>query len=205
MPQKKAPRGKIARQLGTNVFGNPKYDRILKKKPHGPGKNPKGPRPRKKTEYGKHLLEKQKVRSCYGLYEKQFRNTFMKAKQKDGVTGVNLIQMLESRLDNLVYRLGWAVSREQARQMVSHKHIKVNGVISNIPSMQLQPGDKISIRERKNVQTLIRSVITGSRTTAAPWLEVDNDSFVGIYKSKPSVDAAQPPGDLQAIIEFYSQ
>ncbi len=205
MPQKKEPRGKIVRRLGVNVFGNPKYDKILKKKPHGPGKAQKQRGGGKRSNYGTQLLEKQKIRHCYGLSEKQFRNTFFKAKKKSGVTGEIFIQMLESRIDNIVYRLGWAVSREQARQMVSHKHFRVNGVSTNIPSMMLKPGDVIQARDRQNVKTMIRNIITQNSTVTAPWLEADNDELVGKYTAKPSLDAVQPPGDLQAIIEFYSR
>ncbi|WP_020610818.1 30S ribosomal protein S4 [Sediminispirochaeta bajacaliforniensis] len=205
MPQKKPPRGKIVRRLGVNLFGNPKYDKILKKKTNGPGKSPKNRRGRKISDYGMQLLEKQKVRYCYGLSEKQFRTTFFEAKRKQGVTDEIFIQLLESRLDNSIYRLGWAVSREQARQMVSHKHFKVNGQSTNIPSTRLKPGDQIAVRDKKNIQSIIRERIVSSGTARTPWLSVDNDKLLATYDAHPSLEAATPVGDLQAIIEFYSK
>ena len=205
MPQKTNPRGKIVRRLGINVFGNPKYDRILRNKPNAPGKDPHQRSRKKISDYGAQLLEKQKVRFLYGLSEKQFRNTFYKAKKKPGETGRNLIEMLESRLDNTIYRLGWAVSREQARQMVNHKHFTVNGIASNIPSMMLNRGDRISVRDRKSSRSMIRAIVAESRTPQAAWLNSDNDNFTGEYLAKPSLAENLPPGDLQAIIEYYSR
>ena len=205
MPQKIKPRGKIVRRLGVNVFGNPKYDRILKNKPNGPGKDPRQRSRKKISNYGSQLLEKQKIRFYYGLSEKQFRNTFFKAKKKPGETGHNLIQMLESRFDNIVYRMGWAVSREQARQMVSHGHFMVNGLSANIPSMLLSRGDLITVKDRKNIRNMIRGIAAGSKPIKASWLKSDIDNFNGEYTEKPSLTEVLPPGNLQAIIEYYSR
>ena len=199
------PRGKIVRRLGVSVFGNPKYQRILKAKPNGPGIAPGSRNRKKKSDYGTQLLEKQKVRFHYGLSEKQFRNTFYKAKRKSGNTGEVFIQMLESRLDNTIYRLGWAVSREQARQTVSHKHVLINGRYVNIPSQQLKPGDVIEIIRKKRIQDMIRQRIATVSPEKSPWLTADNDNLTGVYTTLPDPVSVPPPGELQAIVEFYSR
>jgi small subunit ribosomal protein S4 len=141
-------RGKIARHLGVNVFGNPKYDRLLKKKPYGPGEPKKGRI--RETEYARQLKEKQKVKFAYGLSERQFRNLFYKAKTMKGVTGHNMLILLERRLDNVVYRMGMAASRRQARQLVSHGHIHLNGRKVTIPSAMVRPGDSVGEGQEKH-------------------------------------------------------
>ena len=147
-------RGKIARHLGVNVFGNPKYDRLLKKKPYGPGEPKKGRI--RETEYARQLKEKQKVKFAYGLSERQFRNLFYKAKTMKGVAGHNMLILLERRLDNVVYRMGMAASRRQARQLVSHGHIHLNGRKVTIPSAMVRPGDQVSVKSKKSSEMLMR-------------------------------------------------
>ena len=205
MPKIGKPRGKIARRLGVNVFGNPKYDKLLRKKPDAPGSIP-GTRKRKRiSDYGLQLLEKQKLRYHYGLSEKQFKNTFFKAKKKSGITGDILIRMLESRLDNTIYRLGWAASREQARQMVGHKHFRLNGKSVNIPSILLQPGDRIEVKSAERSRTMVRNNIAAVNREKCSWLETDADSLSGEFKIQPAADEAAVPADIQAVIEFYSR
>ncbi|MDC7227779.1 MAG: 30S ribosomal protein S4 [Spirochaetales bacterium] len=205
MPYKKAPRGKLTRKFGINVFGNPKFDKILKRKPNGPGK-PSGKKQYKKTSnYGTQLLEKQKIRYTYGLSEKQFRNTFFKAKKKVGVTSENFILLLESRLDNLIYRMGWAVSREQSKQMVNHGYFRINNKKADIPSMTLKPGDRISVRGKENIRTLIRYVQKKTNSNKPTWLKVDPDNLEAELISSPEYSSIQPAADLQAVIEYYSR
>jgi len=201
------PRGKIVRRLGVNIFGNPKYDRILQRKPNPPGKAAHSySRGRKRiSEYGKQLLEKQKIRYSYGLSERQFRNTFFKAKRKSGIAGENFIRLLESRVDNIVYRLGWAVSRAQARQMVNHGHIKVNGKSANIPSMMLKPGDLVTVRENTKLRKMVREQIRHAAGNKVSWLKYDDDTQAGTFLDLPSMASIEPAGDLQAVVEYYSR
>ena len=205
MPYKKAPRGKITRKLGVNVFGNSKFDKILKRKPNGPGKTAGKKSYKKVSDYGAQLFEKQKIRYCYGLSEKQFRNTFFKAKKMAGVTGEIFIQLLESRLDNIIYRMGWAVSREQSRQLVNHGSFRVNGLKADIPSMMLKAGDIITVRAKENIRTIIRDLQKRSNSVSSPWLNVDMDKLDGTFITKPAWESVQPSGDLQAVIEYYSR
>lgn len=205
MPYSKPAKGKIVRRLGINIFGNTKYDRLLQKKPNSPGKSPKSGIRRKTTDYGLQLIEKQKIRYSYGLSEKHFKNTFYKAKKQEGVAGENFIKLLESRLDNVVYRSGWAVSRAQARQMVSHRYFELNGKGVNIPSISLKPGDTIRVRNRNNIQSLIRNIVTESGMLLSPWISVDNDRLQAVFKTQPGISEAKPAGNMQAIVEFYSR
>ena len=141
------PKGKLVRKFGENIFGNPKYDNLLNKKPYTPGQH--GPnRRRRLSNYGVQLQEKQKIKAMYGVLERQFRNYFHKAEKMNGETGTNLLQLLECRLDNIVYRLGFASTRAEARQLVSHKAVEVNGSTVNVPSYQLSPGDSVNLRQK---------------------------------------------------------
>jgi len=141
------PKGKLVRKFGENIFGNPKYDTLLNKKPYTPGQH--GPNRRKRlSNYGIQLQEKQKIKAMYGVLEKQFRNYFHKAEKMKGETGTNLLQLLECRMDNVVYRLGFASTRSQARQLVSHAHFLLNDRKCNYPSASLKPGDVIKVRDK---------------------------------------------------------
>ncbi|SIP89890.1 SSU ribosomal protein S4P [Alkalispirochaeta americana] len=197
-------RGKIARHLGINVFGNPKYDRLLKKKPYGPG-NPKKGRIRE-TEYARQLKEKQKVKFAYGLSERQFRNLFYKAKSMRGVAGHNMLIMLERRLDNVVYRMGMAASRRQARQLVSHGHIHLNGRKMTVPSALVRPGDLIAGKPKKSSEMLMRRLVSeNSSRQAAPWIEVSQDDLTGKVSMLPTRDMIPTIAEEQLIVEFYSK
>lgn len=171
-----------------------------------PGQHGAGRRQRH-SEYALQLREKQKVRRTYGVLEKQFHNYYKKAAAQKGATGHNLLQLLESRLDNVVYRMGFAVTRAQARQLVSHKSIRVNGSQVNIPSYQVEPGDVISIAEKAKNQLRIKESITLSQEMdlVAVWMEVDNDKMEGIYKTYP--DRLDLAADINEslIVELYSK
>ena len=146
----KQPKGKTVRRLGVNIYGNPKYDKLLDRKPNGPGKE-RGARKRGKTSvYGEQLKEKQKFRFAYGISERQFRNLYKKASRMPGVTGDNMISLMEQRLDNTIYRMGFAISRAQARQMVTHAYFFINGKPVNIPSMCVSVNDVITTKNKKD-------------------------------------------------------
>lgn len=197
-------KGKIVRRLGTNIFGNPKYDRLLKKKPQGPGEPKKG-RVRQ-TEYGRQLVEKQKLKFAYGLSERQFRNLFFKAKHMKGVTGDNMLVLLERRLDNVVYRLGMATSRSQARQLVSHGHILLNDRRMSIPSSLVRAGDTITVKERKNTKDMVRRLLAdNSGRPVPPWLEMSRDEMIGSVQALPTRDIIPTIAEEQLVIEFYSK
>lgn len=204
MARNTTARGKIVRRFGLNIYGNQKYDRLLKIKPNPPG-NPKRGRIRQ-TEYGRQLAEKQKLKWAYGLSEKQFSNLFYRAKGMKGVTGDNMLMLLERRLDNVVYRLGMATSRAQARQLVSHGHIMINGRKSTVPSVVVRPKDSITVRDRKPTRDLIRKLMAdnASRPTP-PWLTVSRDDLSGHVEVNPTRDVIPTIAEEQLIVEFYSK
>ncbi|MFW5741822.1 MAG: 30S ribosomal protein S4 [Spirochaetota bacterium] len=204
MARNSTARGKIVRRFGLNIYGNQKYDRLLKRKPNGPG-NPKRGRVRQ-TEYGRQLNEKQKLRWAYGLSEKQFSNLFYKAKSMKGVTGDNMLMLLERRLDNVVYRLGMATSRAQARQLVSHGHIMLNGRKLTIPSAEVRPADTVSVRDRKPTKDLLRKLMAdNSSRPIPPWLSVSRDDLQGRVEVNPTRDVIPTIAEEQLIVEFYSK
>ncbi|MEX2500466.1 MAG: 30S ribosomal protein S4 [Wenzhouxiangellaceae bacterium] len=159
------------------------------------------------SDYALQLREKQKVRRMYGVLEKQFRNYYKKAAQRKGATGENLLVLLEGRLDNLVYRMGFAITRAQARQMVSHRLVEVNGKVVNIPSCQISAGDRISIREKARNHLRIKEAVEVSRDLdlVAPWVEVDSDKLEGTVKSLPERDDLPPDINENLIVELYSK
>ncbi|HCM60469.1 MAG TPA: 30S ribosomal protein S4 [Bacteroidales bacterium] len=196
------PRSRIARKFGEPIFGPDKY---LDRKNFPPGQHGLTKKRKKTSEYGVQLREKQKVKYTYGLLERQFRNTFEKAASASGVTGLVLLQLLESRLDNVVYRLGIAPTRAAARQLVSHRHITVNGDVVNISSFQLRPGDIIGVREKsKSLETIINCLGANRRSKLA-WLEWDDTQMAGKYMSVP--ERSEIPEDVreQLIVELYSK
>jgi len=198
------PRGKIVRKFGENIFGNTKYDKLLNQKPYPPGQH--GLSRKKFSDYALQLREKQKVKYMYGMLEKQFRVFFKKAEQMRGVTGENLLQLLESRLDNTVFRLGFSVSRMQARQMVLHRHITVNGKIVNIPSFILRKDDIIQVREKSRRLGMFHDALRKVRTeTVYPWLDLDKAQLKGTFLDKPQ--RADIPVNVQEnmIVELYSK
>ena len=205
MAKTKQSRGKLVRKFGENIFGNPKYDRLLNRKPYGPGQHAQTRRG-KVSNYGLQLREKQKIKFMYGLLEKQFRITFKKAEKLKGETGTNMLQLLESRLDNVVYRLGFAPTRPSARQLVSHKHFLVNGVSLNIPSYIVKPGDKISVREKsKKMDIILDSIRTIKGDIELPWLDLDKAKMLGLFNSVPERDQMNLTINEQLVVELYSK
>ena len=204
MSRKLDPKGKIVRRFGMNIYGNPKYDRLLEKKPTPPGPAKKR-RPRL-SEYGKQLVEKQKLRFAYGLTERQFRNLFLKAKRLQGVTGENLLILLESRLDNVVYRLGMAATRAQARQIVNHGHILVNGKKVDIPSYSVKANDVVSVRDKENSKKFIQEEIAASISREIPeWLSFNKVDMAGTVSRLPQMTDITPIADEQLVVELYSK
>ena len=191
------PKSKISRKYGEPIFGDTK---ALEKKPHPPGQHGRGRR-RKKSEYAIQLAEKQKAKYLYGILEKQFRNMFDKASRKDGVTGENLLQLLEARLDNVVYRLGIAPTRRSARQLVTHKHITVNGNLVNIPSFTLKEGDMVAVREKSKSLTAISSSIQNKNANKYKWLEWDDKSLLGKLVTYPDRESIPDNINEQKIYE----
>lgn len=195
------PKTKIARKFGEAIFG---FDKNFEKRSYPPGQHGASKRRKTKSEYSIQLTEKQKAKYTYGLLERQFRKLFDKAARKKGVTGENLLKFLEARLDNTIYRLGFAASRMQARQLVSHKHITVNGEVVNIPSYQLKPGDKVALRERsKNLEVVQHSLSTRSKKYG--WLVLDEKSVEGTFVEFPERDQIPENINEQLIVELYSK
>ena len=195
------PKSKISRKYGEPIFGDAK---ALEKKPHPPGQHGRGRR-RKKSEYAIQLAEKQKAKYLYGILERQFRNLFSKASRKDGITGENLLQLLESRLDNVVYRLGIAPTRRSARQLVSHKHITVNGNLVNIPSFSVKEGDMVAVREKSKSLSSIAESISRQSSNRYKWLEWDDKSLSGKLIMYPDRESIPENINEQLIVELYSK
>lgn len=196
------PRSKIARKFGEPIYGPDKH---LDRKNFPPGQHGLSKKRKKVSEYGVQLREKQKVKYTYGLLERQFRKFFEKASSGSGVTGLVLLQMLESRLDNVVFRLGVAPTRAAARQLVSHRHITVNGNVVNVPSFLLRPGDIIGVREKsKSLEVIVESLDSNRRSKLA-WLEWDDTQMAGKYMSVP--ERSEIPEEIkeQLIVELYSK
>lgn len=195
------PKTKIARKFGEPIFGS---DKSFEKKNYPPGQHGANKKRRKSSEYGLQLQEKQKAKYTYGVLEKQFANLFDKASRTKGVTGELLLQFLESRLDNVVFRLGLSASRAGARQLVSHRHIVVNGDVVNIPSYLVRPGDLISVREKsKSLEVINNSLETNRRKYS--WLEWDQNLLTGKFLNRP--ERAEIPENIkeQLIVELYSK
>tara|TARA_Y100000389_G_scaffold194423_1_gene224392 strand:- start:497 stop:1102 length:606 start_codon:yes stop_codon:yes gene_type:complete len=195
------PKTKIARKFGEPIFGE---DKSFEKRNYPPGQHGNTRRRGKKSEYAVQLMEKQKAKFTYGILERQFRNIFEKASRSKGITGEVLLQMCESRLDNLVYRFGLSPSRSGARQLVSHRHITVNGSIVNIPSYQLKVGDIIGIREKSKTLNIIIEA-NSKDTVAYEWLSWNKDQLQGTFVSVP--ERLQIPENIkeQLIVELYSK
>lgn len=195
------PKTKIARKFGEPIFG---IDKSFEKRNYPPGQHGVSKRRGKKSEYSIQLMEKQKAKFTYGILERQFRNLFDKASRSKGVTGEVLLQLCESRLDNLVYRFGLSPSRSGARQLVSHRHITVNGSIVNIPSYQLKVGDVIGVREKSKTLNIIQEIKTKNQSLYE-WLSWNNDEFNGTFVKIP--ERAQIPENIkeQLIVELYSK
>lgn len=195
------PKTKIARKFGEAIYGTDKY---FDKRNYAPGQHGLSKKRKTPSEYAIQLAEKQKAKYTYGLLERQFRNLFEKAARKKGVTGENLLKLLEARLDNTIFRLGFAKSRNQARQLVGHKHVTVNGSVVNIPSYTLRPGDKVAIRERSKNLDVVQTSITG-KGKKFNWLVVDEKAVEGTFVDFPDRDQIPENINEQLIVELYSK
>lgn len=195
------PKSRIARKFRDPIFGPDKH---YEKKNYPPGMHGQTKRRAKQSEYGTQLMEKQKAKYTYGILERQFRNIFLKASSKKGITGEVLLQLIEARLDNVVFRLGIAPTRSAARQLIGHRHITVNGKVVNIPSMELKPGDIVSVRERSRSLEVISNSI-GSRGSQFPWLEWDGSMMTGKFMSYPQRSDIPENIKEQLIVELYSK
>jgi small subunit ribosomal protein S4 len=208
MARYRGPVEKLERRFGVSL--NLKGERrlagksALEKRPYGPGQH--GQRRKKISEYGLQLNEKQKAKFMYGVSEKQFRRLFTEANRQEGNTGENLIALLETRLDNVVYRMGFATTRRFARQLVTHGHILVDGKRVNIPSFRVKPGQKIEIREksRNNVQ-IKRAIELTNQTGIVDWVDVDKDKLFGIFTRIPERSEVEIPVEERLIVELYSK
>jgi small subunit ribosomal protein S4 len=196
-------KGKIVRRLGVNIFGNPKYERLLEKRPNPPGMHTR--RRGRLSDYGTQLVEKQKLRFHYGMAERQFRTVFAKAKAMGGVAGDNMMILLERRLDNVVYRMGMAATRSQARQLVRHGHLALNGRKASTPSQLVSAGDKITVKERKSSQTMVHDAMEANHREVPSWLMADPKASAGMVIRMPERSEIESIADVQLIVEFYSK
>jgi small subunit ribosomal protein S4 len=195
------PKTKIARKFGEAIYGD---DKAFEKRNYPPGQHGANKRRGKKSEYATQLMEKQKAKYTYGILERQFRNMFKKATSAPGITGEVLLQLCESRLDNVVYRMGLSPSRSGARQLVSHRHITVNGELVNIPSYQLKAGDVVAVREKSKSLEAIQNSLNNS-SSVYEWITWNNETKQGTYVSVP--ERVQIPENIneQFIVELYSK
>lgn len=194
------PRTKVARKFGEPIFGT---DKDFEKRNYPPGQHGLARKRKKTSEYGTQLKEKQKVKYTYGVLERQFRNLYERASRMKGLKGENLIILLESRLDNIVYRLGIAPTRAAARQLVSHCHITLNGEVCNIPSAQVKPGDVVAVRERsKSLEVIQNSVASATKFS---WLEFDAKTLTGKFLNVPARAEVPETINEQLIVELYSK
>ncbi|MFC2176679.1 30S ribosomal protein S4 [Bacteroidota bacterium] len=195
------PKSKIARKFGEAIYGPDKY---LEKKNYPPGAHGNNRRRRKKSDYGVQLMEKQKAKYTYGMLERQFENLFKKASSKSGITGEVLLQFCEARLDNVVYRLGIANSRAAARQLVSHRHITVDGSVCNIPSASMKPGQKIGVREKSKSLEAITNSLSSNRSETS-WLTWNPATMEGEFMHFPPREDIPENINEQLIVELYSK
>ena len=196
------PRVRISRRFGVPIFGPSKY---LERRNYGPGVH--GPKSRRKTtDYGLGLLEKQKLRYYYGLMERQFRGVYEKALRRRGVTGEQMLQILETRLDNVVYHLGFANTRAAARQLVCHGHVKVNSRKVGIPSYAVRVNDTVEIRDNSRSRQMASKNLESATSRAVPdWLSLSRDAFKGVVMRIPTRAEIQPIANEQSVVEFYSR
>ncbi|MBI5397650.1 MAG: 30S ribosomal protein S4 [Verrucomicrobia bacterium] len=202
MARYRGPKQRISRRYGAPVFGPHK---VLEKRAYPPGQH--GPRSRRKlTDYARGLAEKQKLRYCYGLLERQFRRIFNLAKSRRGNTSETMLQLLETRLDNVTFRLGFGLSRPQARQLVNHGHVKVNGRAVNVPSYNVKAGDVIEVRDNARSRQMVgRGLESATVRTVPDWLSLNKEGLKANVLRMPTVDEIQPIANVQAIVEFYSR
>ena len=196
------PKSKIARKFGEAIYG---ADRVLEKRNYPPGQHGLAHKRKKVSEYGMQLNEKQKAKYTYGLLEKQFSRTYERAARMGGITGDHLLRLLEQRLDNVVYRLGIAPTRAAARQLVSHRHICVNGQVVNIPSYTLRVGDIVSVREKSKSLEVITNALAGAQKSRYAWLEWDQATMSGKFIQLPEREEIPENIKEQLIVELYSK
>ncbi|MBC8149943.1 MAG: 30S ribosomal protein S4 [Bacteroidetes bacterium] len=201
MARYRGPKSKIARRFKEAIFGP---DKALERRTYGPGQHGNTRRRKKESEYSVQLIEKQKAKYTYGILEKQFSNLFKSASSKKGITGELLLQMCECRLDNVVYRLGISTTRRGARQLVSHRHITINGSVVNIPSCSVRPGDVVGVREKSKSLEII-SMSLGSSTQTHEWLNWDVQAMSGTLVSTPTRDQIPENIKESLIVELYSK
>jgi len=204
MARYNGPRARICRRLEYPVFESPKFGTIRKN--YAPGQHGPTQRRTKLSNYGIQLREKQRIKYLYGVLEKQFRNYFKKAASKKGPTGHNLLIMLESRLDNTIYRLGFASTRSAARQLISHKHFLVNNIVVNIPSYLLSDGDVIQVRDKsKRIRVFQDSMRRIQGDNPMPWLSIDKSKLNGVFNNLPERDEIPESFNEQLVVELYSK
>ena len=196
------PKSKIARRFGEAIYG---ADKVLEKRNFPPGQHGLARKGKKNSEYGEQLTEKQKAKYTYGILEKQFARTYEAAARMGGITGENLLKLLECRLDNVVYRLGIAPTRAAARQLVSHRHICVNGNVVNIPSYALKAGDVVSVREKSKTLEVITDALSGAARSRYAWLEWDGATMSGKFLQTPEREEIPENIKEQLIVELYSK
>ena len=199
------PRARVSRRLGTNIWGTKGENKVLEKRPYPPGEHGRTRRRGNVSEYLLQLQEKQKARFTYGLSERQFRNLFKEANRREGVTGLNMLRYLELRLDNVVYRAGWGATRPQARQLVSHGHINVNGRRVNIPSFRLRKGDTVELRPKSRDITVVRWNLDVLDRATVAWLDREDDGHRVIVRDLPLREHIDTPVREQMIVELYSK
>jgi small subunit ribosomal protein S4 len=197
------PKTKKARAFGEAIFG---FDKSFERKKYPPGQHGNGRRRKQRSDYSAQLKEKQKAKYTYGVLERQFRNLFKRASSKSGVTGVILLQMLESRLDNVVYRMGLAPTRSAARQLVSHRHVVLNGIVTNVPSCQVRPGDVVGVRGKSQGMEVVRNSVAANASAGKfGWIEFSSDKMEGKYLAYPEREQIPENINEQLIVELYSK
>lgn len=201
MARYNGPKTKISRIFGEPILGNGKW---LNKNSNPPGQHGAARKRKSLGEYALQLREKQKAKYTYGVLEKQFRKTFREAARRKGATGDNLIKLLEARLDNAIFRMGLAASRPAARQLVSHKHVEVNGAVVNVPSYQLKPGDIVTLKDSSRERTSITSVVRG-KNPKFTWLDFSETEFKGTFITYPERESVPENIKEQLIVELYSK
>ncbi|MEZ5144751.1 MAG: 30S ribosomal protein S4 [Acidimicrobiales bacterium] len=199
------PKARVSRRLGTNIWGTKGESIALEKRPYPPGEHGRTRRRGNVSEYLLQMQEKQKARFTYGLSEKQFRNLYEEAARRPGVTGENMLRFLEQRLDNVVYRAGWAATRPQARQFVGHGHISVNGKRVDVPSYRVRKGDVVTIRDKARQMIVIQWNRDVLDRTPPPWLETGDDGYAVTVRELPLREHIDVPVREQLIVELYSK
>jgi small subunit ribosomal protein S4 len=202
MARYRGPKSKIARKFRDPIFGP---DKALERKNYGPGQHGPNKRRMKQSEYAIQLQEKQKAKYTYGILERQFSNLFKEANRRKGITGETLLILCESRLDNTVFRLGISPTRSGARQLVGHRHVTVNGNVVNIPSYQLQPGDKVAVRAKSKSLEAVTNSVASSNVKSYSWLEFDSNDLSGTFITPPTREQIPENIREQLIVELYSK